>query len=194
MKIKSAELEVVAGFPSQFPKENIPEIALAGRSNVGKSSFVNSIIERKSYAKTSSKPGKTRTINFYNINNDFRLVDLPGYGYAKASKKEKEKWAELINEYLAIRENLYEIFLIVDARHEPTDDDLVMYDWILEAGFTGYVIATKLDKLGKGKKDQVIKRVKEKLETDRELIIPFSSEDNYGRQEVLMLLEDIIEQ
>lgn len=193
MKIKNAQLEVVAGFADQFPNENLAEIALAGRSNVGKSSFINALLQRKNLAKTSSKPGKTRTVNFYNINNDFRLVDLPGYGYAKASKKEMDKWADLINEYLSTRPNLYEVFLIVDARHEPTDQDLQMYDWIIESGFTGYIIATKVDKIGKSKIDQVKKRISEKLDTDRDLIINFSSEKPVAKDRIVALLDKILE-
>lgn len=192
MKIKSADLEVVAGFIDQFPESDLAEIALAGRSNVGKSSFVNTLIERKSFAKTSSKPGKTRTVNFYNINNDFRLVDLPGYGYAKASKADMDKWANLINDYLVSRENLSEIFLIVDSRHEPSAQDKEMYAWILENGFSGYVIATKLDKIGKSRQDQVKKMIAKALDAPRDNIITFSSQDKTGRDKVLGLIEEIL--
>lgn len=192
MKIKSADLEVVAGFIDQFPESDLAEIALAGRSNVGKSSFVNTLIERKSFAKTSSKPGKTRTVNFYNINNDFRLVDLPGYGYAKASKADMDKWADLINDYLVSRENLSEIFLIVDSRHEPSAQDKEMYAWILENGFSGYVIATKLDKIGKSRQDQVKKMIAKALDAPRDNIITFSSQDKTGRDKVLGLIEEIL--
>ena len=149
MKIKSVNLDQVAGFTSQFPNDNFEEIAFAGRSNVGKSSFINSFLDKKNLAKTSSKPGKTKTINFYKINDKFRLVDLPGYGYAKVSKKEKEKWNNLIHKYLYERENLKEVFLLVDIRHAPTKQDKEMYDWIIDSGFTGFVIATKYDKIPK---------------------------------------------
>ncbi|MDD7305314.1 MAG: ribosome biogenesis GTP-binding protein YihA/YsxC [Peptoniphilaceae bacterium] len=182
MKIKSIRLEQVAGFMSQYPKDRLDEIAFVGRSNVGKSSFINSFLGRKSLAKTSSKPGKTRTINFYNINEKFRLVDLPGYGFAKVSKKEKEKWARLINEYLSTRENLKEIFLLVDIRHQPTDLDKQMYDYIIESGFTGFVIATKYDKIGKSKLHNNLKIIQDKLQIEDEgLIFAYSSETKHNK-------------
>ena len=130
MKIFKAELERVAVKPNQYPDTNLPEIAFAGRSNVGKSSFINSLVNRKSLARTSGKPGKTRTINFYNINDEFRLVDLPGYGYAKVSKEEKEKWGYIIEEYLNNRENLVEVIQLVDIRHSPTKEDIMMHNWL----------------------------------------------------------------
>ena len=141
MKIISSELEKIAGIISQYPQINLEEIAFVGRSNVGKSSFINAFLNRKNLARTSSKPGKTRTVNFYNVNNDFRLVDLPGYGYAKVSKSEKEKWKEIIETYLSNRENLLEVILIVDIRHAPSKEDVIMYNWLLEYGFTGYVLS-----------------------------------------------------
>lgn len=181
MKFKSIELEQVAGFKSQWPSENIEEIAFVGRSNVGKSSFINAFLGRKSLAKTSSTPGKTRTINFYNIDNKFRLVDLPGYGYAKVSKKEKEKWDKLINEYLHDRENLKEVFLLVDIRHEPTDLDRQMYDWIIESDFTGFIIATKYDKISKNQLQKHIKAIMKKLDlVDEGLIFAYSSENKHN--------------
>lgn len=181
MKFKSIELEQVAGFKSQWPSENIEEIAFVGRSNVGKSSFINAFLGRKSLAKTSSTPGKTRTINFYNIDNKFRLVDLPGYGYAKVSKKEKEKWDKLINEYLHNRENLKEVFLLVDIRHEPTDLDLQMYDWIIDSGFTGFIIATKYDKISKNQLQKHIRAIMKKLDVEDEgLIFAYSSENKHN--------------
>lgn len=181
MKFKSIELEQVAGFKSQWPSENIEEIAFVGRSNVGKSSFINAFLGRKSLAKTSSIPGKTRTINFYNIDNKFRLVDLPGYGYAKVSKKEKEKWDKLINEYLHDRENLKEVFLLVDIRHEPTDLDRQMYAWIIDSGFTGFIIATKYDKISKNQLQKHIKAIMKKLDVEDEgLIFAYSSENKHN--------------
>lgn len=181
MKFKEIELEQVAGFKSQWPDESIEEIAFVGRSNVGKSSFINSFLGRKNLARTSSKPGKTRTINFYNIDKKFRLVDLPGYGYAKVSKAEKAKWDKLINEYLHQRENLKEVFLLVDIRHEPTQLDLQMYEWILESGFTGFVIATKYDKISKNQLTKHIKAIKNKLNIDDEgLIFAYSSENKHN--------------
>lgn len=189
MKIDSARLEQVAGFASQYPNDSLPEIAFVGRSNVGKSSFINSFLARKNLARTSSKPGKTRTVNYYNINEKFRLVDLPGYGFAKVSKDEKEKWRKLINNYLNTRENLKEVFLLVDIRHEPTNNDLEMYNWIVDSGFTGFVIATKYDKIPKTKLASYIKPIKEKLNIDDEgLIFAYSSETKHNKD---VLLEQV---
>ena len=193
MKFKSIELEQVAGFKSQWPSENIEEIAFVGRSNVGKSSFINAFLGRKSLAKTSSIPGKTRTINFYNIDKKFRLVDLPGYGYAKVSKKEKEKWDKLINEYLHDRENLKEVFLLVDIRHEPTDLDRQMYEWIIESGFTGFIIATKYDKISKNQLQKHIKSIMKKLDVvDEGLIFAYSSENKHNLGVIHEQIEVII--
>lgn len=193
MKFKSIELEQVAGFKSQWPSENIEEIAFVGRSNVGKSSFINAFLSRKSLAKTSSTPGKTRTINFYNIDNKFRLVDLPGYGYAKVSKKEKEKWDKLINEYLHDRENLKEVFLLVDIRHEPTDLDRQMYEWIIESGFTGFIIATKYDKISRNQLQKHIKAIMKKLDIEDEgLIFAYSSENKHNLGVIHEQIEVII--
>ena len=193
MKFKSIELEQVAGFKSQWPSENIEEIAFVGRSNVGKSSFINAFLGRKSLAKTSSTPGKTRTINFYNIDNKFRLVDLPGYGYAKVSKKEKVKWDKLINEYLHDRENLKEVFLLVDIRHEPTDLDRQMYDWIIDSGFTGFIIATKYDKISKNQLQKHISAIMKKLDVEDEgLIFAYSSENKHNLGVIHEQIEVII--
>ncbi len=195
MKINSVELERVAVHQEQYPNENIPEIALAGRSNVGKSSFINSFINRKSLARTSSTPGKTRTINFYNVNNEFRLVDLPGYGYARVSKKEKDKWAHIIEEYLNKRENLKEIILIVDIRHSPTDQDLDMFRWIKAFGYKGIVLATKADKISKGKFQHHQKIIRQKLELeDNSLIIPYSSESKVNKDNIEKIILDIIKE
>lgn len=192
MKIKNIELEQVAGFREQWPSEDLPELAFVGRSNVGKSSFINSFLGRRKLAKTSSVPGKTRTINFYRINDKFRLVDLPGYGYAKVSKKEKAKWDKLINEYLYQREALREVFLLVDIRHEPTALDKQMYDWIRETGFTGFVIATKFDKIKKSQTQKHIKAIMKKLEIDDEgLIFAYSSETKHNK-DVLEEQVDVI--
>lgn len=181
MKFKKIDLEQVAGFKSQWPDESIDEIAFVGRSNVGKSSFINAFLGRRNLAKTSSKPGKTRTINFYNIDNKFRLVDLPGYGYAKVSKTEKAKWDKLINEYLHDRENLKEVFLLVDIRHDPTELDSKMYEWIIDSGFTGFVIATKYDKISKNQLAKHIKAIKNKLNIEDEgLIFAYSSENKHN--------------
>ncbi|NLM06440.1 MAG: YihA family ribosome biogenesis GTP-binding protein [Tissierellia bacterium] len=177
MKILKAEIEAVAVEKKQYPEGDLPEIAFAGRSNVGKSSFINAMVNRKNLARTSGTPGKTRTINFYNINDSLRFVDLPGYGYARASKSEQDKWAKTINEYLGTRENLVEVFQVVDIRHEPTNDDMQMYEWIKAAGFTGIVIATKLDKITRNARAKNISIIRKKLEIeDKTLILPFSSE------------------
>ena len=162
VKINKAELEKVAVLEKQYPLANLPEFAFAGRSNVGKSSFINAMLNRKNLARTSSTPGKTRTINFYKVNDDLRLVDLPGYGYAKVAKAEKEKWAGIINRYLEKRENLLETILLVDIRHEPTDLDKQMYDYILHSGFSGIVIATKKDKIKKSQVDKHISVIAKK--------------------------------
>ena len=193
MKIKDIELEQVAGFKSQWPNDDLAEIAFVGRSNVGKSSFINSFSNRKAIAKTSSKPGKTRTINFYRVNNAFRLVDLPGYGYAKVSKVEKAKWDKLINEYLHERENLKEVFLLVDIRHEPTALDKQMYDWILESGYMGFVIATKFDKIKKGQVQKHLKQVQKTLGIEDEgLIFAYSSETKHNKDVLEEQVEVII--
>lgn len=193
MKITKAELERVAVYKSQYPKEDLAEIAFAGRSNVGKSSFINSMINRKSLARTSGKPGKTRTINFYNINDELRFVDLPGYGYAQVSKKEKDKWGQIIEEYLNTRENLKEIILLVDIRHEPTEQDLIMYNWIKSFEFTGLVIATKADKIKRGKFNQHINVIKKKLKIDDvNLIIPYSSSNKFNTDRVWEIFKDLI--
>lgn len=193
MKIISSELEKIAGIISQYPQINLKEIAFVGRSNVGKSSFINAFLNRKNLARTSSKPGKTRTVNFYNVNNDFRLVDLPGYGYAKVSKSEKEKWKEIIETYLSNRENLLEVILIVDIRHAPSKEDVIMYNWLLEYGFTGYVIATKMDKISKGRLNKHIKIIKETLKIkDSNLILPFSSDSKWNLEKIHQRIENIL--
>ena len=193
MKIKKAELEKVAVNRTQYPSEDKYELAFAGRSNVGKSSFINSMVNRKNLARTSGKPGKTRTINFYNINDEFRFVDLPGYGYAQVSKKERGKWGQIIEEYLQYRENLKEVILLVDIRHEPTEQDLIMYNWIKSYEFTGLVIATKADKISRGKYQKHIKIIKDKLNVeDIDLIIPYSSANKFNRDKVWQIIKELL--
>ncbi|WP_297392701.1 ribosome biogenesis GTP-binding protein YihA/YsxC [uncultured Peptoniphilus sp.] len=193
MKINKAELEKVAVLEKQYPLANLPEFAFAGRSNVGKSSFINAMLNRKNLARTSSTPGKTRTINFYKVNDDLRLVDLPGYGYAKVAKTEKEKWAGIINRYLENRENLLETILLVDIRHEPTDLDKQMYDYILHSGFSGIVIATKKDKIKKSQLDKHISVIAKKLGVEhRENIIPFSSSEKDEVKDTWFIFEDMM--
>ena len=185
MKINKADLERIAVNKKQYPDSSLPEIAFAGRSNVGKSSFINSMVNRTNLARTSGKPGKTRTINFYNINDQFRFVDLPGYGYAQVSKSEKAKWGHIIEEYLSSRQNLLEVVLLVDIRHEPTELDLMMYNWIKTFGFTGLVIATKADKLSKGKYQANMKIIRNKLGIkDINIILPYSSTKKINREEI----------
>lgn len=193
MKIIKSELDAIAVEPNQYPKDPLPEIAFAGRSNVGKSSFINSMINRRNLARTSGKPGKTRTINFYIINDNFRFVDLPGYGYAQVSKAEKENWGIIIERFLVNRTDLKEIILIVDIRHEPTAQDLMMYNWIKSFGHRGIVIATKADKISKGNYQRQIKIIKNKLEIkNTNLIIPYSSEKNTNKEEVWKIFKEII--
>lgn len=193
MKVNNPTLEKVAFLVSQYPGQNLPEIALAGRSNVGKSTFVNTLINRKNLARTSSQPGKTRTLNFYNIDDKFRFVDLPGYGYAKASKKDRDDWAGAINDYLQSRDNLKEIFLIIDFRHDPTELDKVMYDYILENGFSGIVIATKLDKIKKAQHKKHLDNILKKLEiTDKSKVIPFSAEDKSNKDLAWRTVRDVL--
>lgn len=194
MNLQNSDLEKIAATIDQYPDESLPEIAFAGRSNVGKSSFINGILNRRKLAHTSSKPGKTRTVNFYNVDQTLRLVDLPGYGYAIASKNEKEKWQEIIETYLYERKNLYEVFSIVDSRHAPTNNDIQMYDWILDMGFTGFVIATKTDKLSRNKLNKSLKVIEKDLGIgDPDLIFEFSTENKNGRNRILQQFKQIVE-
>lgn len=176
MKVISSEIVISAVSPKQYPEDGRPEIALAGRSNVGKSSTINTMLNRRKLARVSSSPGKTRTINFYIINNEFYVVDLPGYGYAKVAKSEKASWGNMMEEYLKSRQNLYEVILLVDIRHEPSDDDKMMYDWIKHYGYGAIVIATKSDKVSRGSMQKHFKIIREKLGMSPEdKIIPISS-------------------
>lgn len=194
MKIVKSDLHAIAVNPKQYPQDDLPEIALAGRSNVGKSSFINSMINRANLARTSGKPGKTRTINFYIINDSFRFVDLPGYGYAQVSKAEKNKWGKIIEEYLVQRKNLKEVVLVVDIRHEPTNQDLQMYQWIKSFGYSGIVIATKADKISKGSYQKHVKIVREKLGVqDSSLIIPYSAEKKTNKDKVWDVFKEILD-
>lgn len=181
MVIKKVNLDIVIGVTSAIPDTEYPEVAFAGKSNVGKSSLINSLMNRKSYARTSSQPGKTQTINFYNINDCMYLVDLPGYGYANASPAVKAKWGKMIEKYLRKSANLKQVFLLVDIRHDPSENDKMMYNWIVDNGFRPVIIATKLDKL---KRSQVAKHVKAVrtglgLRED-DILILFSSETKQG--------------
>ncbi len=194
MVIKNVELEHVCGVTSTFPDTTLPEIAFAGKSNVGKSSLINALMMRKSFARTSSEPGKTQTINFYNINQEIYLVDLPGYGYAKASEKEREAWGRMIENYLNSSEMLRAVFLLVDIRHKPSANDKQMYDWMVYMGFDPIVICTKLDKIKRSQVDKQIKLVREGLGADQEtIIVPFSAETKQGREIIWDFMDQVIE-
>ena len=193
MEFINCEMLVAAVRFDQYPPSDLPEIALAGRSNVGKSSLVNTIVNRKNLARTSSTPGKTATINFYEIEKKYRFVDLPGYGYAKVSKDEKKKWGGMIENYLSKRENLKGVFLLVDARHKPSQDDKMMFDWIKTFGYEPIVVATKLDKLKKSEIEKNLTEIYEFLELDYDsVLIPFSAEKRIGRDEVLDAVDMIL--
>ena len=194
MIIKSLNLETVCGITSTLPENDKPEIAFAGKSNVGKSSLINALMYRKSYAKTSATPGKTQTINFYNINEMMYLVDLPGYGYAKVPIKEKEKWGGLINRYLNTSKQLRAIFLLIDIRHKPGNHDKMMYDWILSSGVEPIIIATKLDKLKRSQVQKHVKMIREELGMAKEgKLFTFSALSKDGREEIWEEMEQIIE-
>ena len=185
MIIRNINLETVCGITSKLPENTLPEIAFAGKSNVGKSSLINALMNRKSYARISATPGKTQTINFYNINEELYLVDLPGYGYAKVSEQEKIKWGQLIERYLHGSKQLKVVFLLIDIRHKPSGNDKMMYEWIVSQGFNPVIIATKLDKIKRSQKDKQIKIVKEGLGVlPGTIVIPFSSVTKQGRDEI----------
>lgn len=192
MKITSSEIIISAVSPKQYPDDGKPEFALVGRSNVGKSSVINTMLNRKKLARISSSPGKTRTINFYLINKEFYLVDLPGYGYAKVSKSERANWGKMIETYLENRRNLYEVMLLVDIRHEPTADDKMMYDWIKHYGYGTIVIATKSDKISRGNYQKHFKVIREKLQmSSTDKIIPVSSLKKEGIDKLWAGLKDL---
>lgn len=185
MKVNQAEFILSAMGPAQYPKDALPEIALAGRSNVGKSSLINTMLGRKAIARTSSKPGKTQSLNYYRVNNDLFFVDFPGYGFAKVSKSVKEKWGQLIEEYLTNRDELLSVLQIVDMRHEPTKDDIAMYEWLQHFEIPTIVVATKADKIPKGKWDKHIKIIKQGLNCSKDtVVIGFSSETGKGKDEL----------
>lgn len=194
MVIKNVNLETVCGVTSKLPENTLPEFAFAGKSNVGKSSLINGLMNRKSLARTSSSPGKTQTINYYNINNEMYFVDLPGYGYATANEKVKATWGKMIEDYLHQSEQIRAVFLLVDIRHAPSENDRIMYDWILDRGYQPVIIATKLDKI---KRSQVAKQLKLICDTldvvDDTVVIPYSSLNKQGREEIYELLDKMAE-
>ena len=193
MVIKSVELETVCGITSSIPDNQFPEIAFAGKSNVGKSSLINALMNRKSFARVSEKPGKTQTINFYNINGNLYLVDLPGYGYASVSQEVKEKWGRMIENYLHCSKQLKAVFLLIDIRHEPSANDKLMYRWILDQGYHPVIIATKLDKINRSQVQKHLKMIRTGLETEKgTLIFPFSAQSKQGREEIYDYIDSLL--
>lgn len=191
MVIKQVSLDIVCGITSKLPDTGQPEIAFAGKSNVGKSSLINGLINRKSLARTSSQPGKTQTINFYHVNDTMYLVDLPGYGYAKVSEEIKAKWGQMIERYLNTSPMLKAVFLLIDIRHEPSANDKNMYDWIIHNGFQPIIIATKLDKIKRSQVQKQVKLIRTGLDVvEGTPIIPFSAETKQGREEIWELIEE----
>lgn len=190
MVIRSINLETVCGVTSKLPENEKPEVAFAGKSNVGKSSLINALMNRKSYARISATPGKTQTINFYNINDELYLVDLPGYGYAKVSEKEKERWGRMIEKYLHSSKQLGAVFLLIDIRHDPSANDRMMYRWIVEQGYEPIIIATKLDKIKRSQIQKHVKMLKDGLGlVPGTSVIPFSSVTKQGRDEIWEMIE-----
>ena len=193
MVIKKVNLETVCGITSKLPENTLPEVAFAGKSNVGKSSMINALMNRKSYAKTSSQPGKTQTINVYNIHEVFYCVDLPGYGYAKTSVETRQKWGKMIEKYLKTSKQLRQVFLLIDIRHKPSENDRIMYEWIEYQGYSPIIIATKLDKINRSQIQKQIKIVREGLGMPSDgLIIPFSAETKQGLDKLWEVIDDIV--
>lgn len=194
MVIKNVSLETVCGITSTLPENTLPEIAFAGKSNVGKSSLINGLMNRKSLARTSSQPGKTQTINYYNINDELYFVDLPGYGYATANEKVKAQWGKLIEDYLHQSKKILAVFLLIDIRHAPSANDRIMYDWILQRGYKPIIIATKLDKI---KRSQVAKQTKlicDTLQVEEDtMVLPYSALNKQGREEIYDLIDTLLE-
>jgi len=194
MKVHNAEIVISAVSPKQYPETDLPEIALAGRSNVGKSSFINTLIDRKNLARTSGKPGKTQTLNFYLIENALHFVDVPGYGYAKVSKTERAKWGEMIETYITSRKQLRAVVSLVDVRHDPSKEDIQMYDFLKYYGIPVIVVATKADKIPRGKWNKHTSAIKKKLDFDpNDTFILFSSETKKGKEEAWAAIEAAIE-
>ena len=193
MVIRSVNLETVCGITSKIPDNLFNEVAFAGKSNVGKSSMINALLNRKSLARTSAQPGKTQTINFYNVNDAMYLVDLPGYGYAKTSASEKEKCGKMIENYLHTSKKLQAVFLLIDIRHDPSANDKMMYDWMVYQGFTPIIIATKLDKIKRSQIQKNVKAIREGLKVKPgTVIIPFSSETKQGRDELWEVIDSFV--
>jgi GTP-binding protein len=194
MVIKSVNLETVCGVTSKIPDNRLDEVAFAGKSNVGKSSLINALMNRKALAHTSSQPGKTQTINFYNVNQSLYLVDLPGYGYATANVEIKAQWGQMIERYLHTSKQLRAVFLLIDIRHEPSENDRIMYEWMVDQGFAPIIIATKSDKLKRGQIKSHVQTIRDVLSVEPDtVVIPFSAETKEGREEILDLVESLVE-
>lgn len=193
MKIKNVSLDIVCGVTSTLPQTGRPEVAFAGKSNVGKSSLINGLMNRKSLARTSSEPGKTQTINFYNVNDAMYLVDLPGYGFARVSKEESARWGRMIEKYLHTSQDLKAVFLLVDIRHAPGANDKMMYQWIVDSGFKPIIIATKLDKIKRSQVQKQLKLIRTTLEVLPDtLMIPFSAQTKQGRDEIWDVMDGFL--
>ena len=193
MVIKNVSLDIVCGITSKLPDTNRPEVAFAGKSNVGKSSLINGLMNRKSLARTSAQPGKTQTINFYNINETMYLVDLPGYGYAKVSQSEKEKWGKMIERYLHTSKDLKAVFLLIDIRHDPSANDKMMYDWIVSNGYKPVIIATKLDKINRSQIQKQVRLIRTTLQAGADTqIVPYSAQTKQGREEIYEILDGVL--
>lgn len=193
MLVKDVELEIVCGITSEIPDTMYAEVAFAGKSNVGKSSLINALLNRKALARTSASPGKTQTINFYNVNNKMYLVDLPGYGYATANEEIKAKWGVMIENYLHTSKQLKAVFLLIDIRHEPSENDQLMYEWMVNQGFAPIIIATKADKIKPGQIHAHVDRIKRVLMVEPDtVVIPFSAESKYGKEEIWELIDSLV--
>ncbi|MCI9277008.1 MAG: YihA family ribosome biogenesis GTP-binding protein [Lachnospiraceae bacterium] len=190
MVIKNVSLERVCGVTSKLPENSLPEVAFAGKSNVGKSSLINALMNRKSLARTSSQPGKTQTINYYNVNNELYFVDLPGYGYTKANEKVKAQWGKMVERYLHKSEMLRQVFLLIDIRHAPSQNDCIMYDWIVQSGYKPIIVATKLDKIKRSQLQKQTDLIRSTLEVVEDtVLIPFSAQTKQGRDEIYGILD-----
>ena len=193
MIIKNVELETVCGVTSKLPENTLPEVAFAGKSNVGKSSLINGLMNRKSLARTSAKPGKTQTINFYNINGEMYLVDLPGYGYAKIAESEKKKWGAMIENYLHSSKQLLAVFLLIDIRHAPSENDRMMYEWMVYQGFAPIIIATKLDKIKRSQVQKNVKIIREGLKVEPGTkVFPYLAMTKQGREEIWEYMDALV--
>ncbi len=194
MIIKNAALETVCGVTSKLPENSRPEVAFAGKSNVGKSSLINALMNRKSLARTSSQPGKTQTINFYNVNDSVYFVDLPGYGYARVSEEVKAGWGKMVENYLHGSRQLRAVFLLLDIRHKPSENDCVMYDWIRNQGYQPIIIATKLDKINRSQIQRQVKLLRETLRAEKDVrIVPFSAASKQGREDIYEIIKEILQ-